>query len=309
MREISPNKSIATQEVSVLISVFKPNSTWLALQIQSVENQVEVDVSLNIRNDSSISIDIPMNHKSLNLEPSEHLGFGASYLRLLAESNSGGIAFCDQDDVWHELKLKMQVEALTGIERPAISYCDFEIVNSDLDFIKVRRGPKRITKFTFLFRNNIPGFSIYLNNQAREFLKDSKSYLPRDGFHDWWSLLAISQVGICKRVPLVLASYRLHDSNAIGLSLTGWRRLKRLKQRMKAGVDECKALIDQMIKFIEFANEENHDSVFLNEIVQGMKTSRGKRLQILIREGILKSPFSEILTVTFLYVTPKRITS
>jgi hypothetical protein len=309
MREISPNKSIATQEVSVLISVFKPNSTWLALQIQSVENQVEVDVSLNIRNDSSISIDIPMNHKSLNLEPSEHLGFGASYLRLLAESNSGGIAFCDQDDVWHELKLKMQVEALTGIERPAISYSDFEIVNSDLDFIKVRRGPKRITKFTFLFRNNIPGFSIYLNNQAREFLKDSKSYLPRDGFHDWWSLLAISQVGICKRVPLVLASYRLHDSNAIGLSLTGWRRLKRLKQRMKAGVDECKALIDQMIKFIEFANEENHDSVFLNEIVQGMKTSRGKRLQILIREGILKSPFSEILTVTFLYVTPKRITS
>jgi hypothetical protein len=201
------------------------------------------------------------------------------------------------------------MKALSGIELPALSYCDFEVVTSDLDLIKVRQMPKRITKFTFLFRNNIPGFSIYLNDEAREFLKDSKFYLPKDGFHDWWSLLAISQVGICKRVPHVLASYRLHDSNAIGLSLTRWNRLKRLKNRMKTGVDESKTLIDQMIKFLEFAHQKNHGYVFLNEIVQGMKTNRGRRLRLLIREGILKSPFSEIVIVTLLYVIPKRITS
>jgi hypothetical protein len=309
MKKISDGEVIRTQDVSVLLSVFRPNLKWLADQIQSVEEQIDVDVSLNIRNDSPINIGIPISHKPFNLEPSEHLGVGASYLTLLAESNSGGIAFCDQDDLWHELKLTMQMKALTGIELPALSYCDFEVVTSDLDLIKARRTPKRITKFTFLFRNNIPGFSIYLNDQAREFLRESKTYLPKDGFHDWWTLLAISQVGICKRVPHVLVSYRLHDSNAIGLSLTGWNRFKRLKQRMKTGVDESKALIDQMIKYLEFANEENDGYVFLNKIVHGMKMNRGKRLQILIREGILRSPFSEIVTVTFLYVIPQRINS
>jgi len=309
MEKISTGEEIGTPVVQVLVSIFKPNLNWLADQIQSVEKQMHVNASLSIRNDSSASIRIPMSDRPFVLEPSEHLGVGASYLALLAESKSGGIAFCDQDDVWHEMKLTMQVKALNGIEIPALSYCDFRVVNSKLDHIKVKRTPKRITKFTFLFRNNIPGFSMYLNDEARIFLKESKSYLPKDGFHDWWSLLAISQVGICKRVPHVLANYRLHDTNVIGISLTSWKRLKRLKQRLKAGLSESKALIEQMIKYLEYANEKNHGYVFLSNVVEGMKLKRGKRLQILIREGILKSPLPEALIVMFLYVIPKRITS
>jgi hypothetical protein len=309
MKEISEQKVIRTQEVSVLMSIFRPNLKWLADQIRSVEKQIDVDVSLNIRNDSSISVSIPYGDKSFNLEPSEQLGVGASYLVLLAESNPGGIAFCDQDDVWNELKLTMQVTALHGIKRPALSYCDFEVVTSNLNLIKIKRMPKRTTKFTFLFRNSVPGFSIYLNDEAREFLKESKHYLPKDGFHDWWSLLAISQVGICKRVPHVLASYRMHESNAIGLSLTSWNRLKRIRRRMKSGFHESRTLIDQMIKFLEFANGENYGYLFLSKIVEGTKMNRAKRVQLLIREGILKSPFSEIVTVTFLYVVPKRASS
>lgn len=309
MKEISERESASTPDVGVLLSVFRPNLKWLADQIQSVEKQMHVNASLSIRNDSSTGIGIPISDRPFVLAPSEHLGVGASYLALLADSKSGGIAFCDQDDVWHEMKLTMQLKALNGIETPALSYCDFKVVSSDLDLIKVRRAPKRITKFTFLFRNNIPGFSIYLNDEARIFLKESKLFLPKDGFHDWWSLLAISQIGICKRVPHVLASYRLHDSNMIGLSLTSWKRLRRLRQRIKAGMSESKVLIEQMIKYFEYANEKNHGYVFLNNVIQGMKLKRRRRLQILIREGILKSPLSEALIVMFLYVIPKRITS
>jgi glycosyltransferase involved in cell wall biosynthesis len=307
MKKISAREENTKPVVNVLLSVCKPNSKWLTDQIQSVEKQMNVNASLVIRNDCSTDIGIPWSDSPFILEPSEHLGVGASYLALLAESKSGGIAFCDQDDVWHKMKLTMQMKSLSGIKTPALSYCDFQVVNSDLDFIKVKRTPKRITKFTFLFRNNIPGFSIYLNDEARIFLKKSKSYLPKEGFHDWWTLLAISQVGICIRVPYVLASYRLHDTNVIGLSLTNWKRLKRLKQRLKAGLGESKALIDQMIKYLEHTNEKNHGYVFLNNVAQGMKLRRGKRLQILIREGILKSPLSEVLIVMFLYVIPKRI--
>jgi hypothetical protein len=309
MEDMSEQKMIRTQEVSVLMSIFRPNLKWLADQIRSVEKQINVDVSLNIRNDSLTNISIPIGDKSFNLEPSVQLGVGASYLTLLAESNPGGIAFCDQDDVWNELKLTMQVQALHGIERPALSYCDFEVVTSDLHLIKIRRMPKHITKFSFLFRNNVPGFSIYLNDEAREFLKESKFYLPEEGFHDWWTLLAISQIGICRRVPHVLASYRIHDSNTIGLSLTSWNRLKRIRKKMKSGFHESRTLIDQMIRFLEFANGENDGYLFLSKIVEGMKMNRVKRFQLLIREGILKSPFSEIVTVIFLYLTPKRITS
>lgn len=309
MREISGRESASTPDVGVLLSVFRPNLNWLADQIQSVEKQRHVNASLSIRNDSSTSIGIPISDRPFVMAASEHLGVGASYLALLAESKSGGIAFCDQDDVWHEMKLAMQLKALNGIETPALSYCDFKVVNSDLDLIKVRRAPKRITKFTFLFRNNIPGFSIYLNDEARIFLKESKLFLPKDGFHDWWSLLAISQIGICKRVPHVLASYRIHDSNVIGISLTSWKRLKRLTQRLKSGLSESQAMMEQMVKYLEYTNEKNHGYLFLSNVVEGMKLKRGKRLEILIREGILKSTLSEALIVMFLYVIPKRITS
>ncbi len=308
METISAGDKINEPVVNVLLSIFKPNFQWLSEQIQSVEKQIDVDVSLNFRNDGSTNVAIPTNRNVFILDSGEHLGAGASYLELLANSNSGGIAFCDQDDLWHESKLTMQVSALSSIKLPAISYCDFEVVNSNLKLIKVKRTPKHVTKFTFLFRNNIPGFSIYLNDQAREFLKDSKSYLPKDGFHDWWVLLAISQVGICRRVPQVLASYRLHGSNVIGVSVTIWNRLKRIKRRMNVGFSESKQLIHQMIKYLEYAENENHGSEFLNKIVEGMTMNRWKRLQLLIREGILKSPFSEIVTVTFLYIIPRRLT-
>lgn len=295
--------------VSVLLSVFKPNMSWLSAQIQSVENQVGVNISLELRNDSTVPVDIPIAGKSLRLEPSEHLGVGVSYLNLLSKSSPGGIAFCDQDDLWQELKLTMQQRALAALSSPAISVCDFEVVNSELQQLAIRRPPKRITRFTFLFRNGIPGFSMYLNNEAREFLKESWRFLPQGGFHDWWSLLAISQIGVYKRVPHVLASYRLHESNFIGLSLSVGSRLALLNQRMKNGLSESKVLIVQMIHYLEFANVETQKVTFLRQIVLGMEMNRLKRVQILVNQGILSSPMFEIINTVLLYVFPKRLTS
>jgi hypothetical protein len=82
-----------------------------------------------------------------------------------------------------------------------------------------------------------------------------------------------------------------------------------MRKRIKSGFHESRTLIDHMIKFLEFVNGENNGCLFLSKIVEGMKMNRVKRIQLLIREGILKSPFSEIVTVTFLFVVPKRISS
>jgi hypothetical protein len=295
--------------VSVLLSVFKPNMNWLSAQIQSIENQVGVNVTLELRNDNGVFIDLPMADKSVRLEPSEHLGVGVSYLTLLSKSSAGGVAFCDQDDLWHESKLTMQERALAAFCSPAASVCDFEVVNSELQKIAIRRPPRRITRFTFLFRNSIPGFSMYLNDQAREFLKESWRFLPQGGFHDWWSLLAISQIGAYKRVPHVLASYRQHDSNFIGLSLSVGSRFVRLKQKIKNGLHESKALIVQMINYLEFVDVETQRIDFLKQIILGMEMNRLKRLQILVNQGILSSPISEIVNTVLLYVFPKKITS
>ena len=295
--------------VSVLLSVFKPNMSWLSAQIQSIENQVGVNITIELRNDSDVSIDIPMSDKSVRFESSEHLGVGVSYLTLLSKSKAGGIAFCDQDDLWHESKLTMQERALAALCSPAVSVCDFEVVNSELQQIAIRRSPRRITRFTFLFRNSIPGFSMYLNNQAREFLKESWSFLPQGGFHDWWSLLAISQIGSYRRVPHVLASYRLHDSNFIGLSLSVRSRLTQLKRKINYGLRESKELIVQMINYLEFAKVETQKITFLKQIVLGMEENRLKRFQILVNQGILSSPISEIINTVLLYVVPKKLAS
>jgi len=294
-------------QVNVLLSIHNPNTEWLETQILSICDQINVEVTFHIRNDGPNEVQTTLSGLLGKLEANNHLGVGASFMELLSKCDSGGFSFCDQDDIWAAHKLSSQIQALAGLNLPTMAYCDFQIIDSEARKMGARKSPKKISKFSFLFRNNIPGFSMYFNNEARNLLKNSKEFLPVHAYHDWWSAIAISQLGRCVRVPEELASYRIHDNNAIGISDSALSRLRNLVNRVGTGLNETEKILLQMIRFIEF-HSPSHESInFLKQIANGMRMGRFKRLLILIRQGVLQSSMPDVANSVLLYVLPSKL--
>lgn len=301
-REFSP-------QVNVLLSVYNPKPNWLNDQIASVKYQENIAIDLLIRNDGFTKIHTSLPSNLSTIEAGEHLGVGASYMELLSKCHTGGFGFCDQDDLWSKNKLSRKVQALKGLNSPAMAYCDFSIIDSEARKTGSRKSPSEISKFSFLFRNNIPGFSMFFNDEARKLLQESKDFFPQNAYHDWWSALAISLLGSCVHVPEELASYRIHNNNTVGLASNQWERFDRLAKKLQSGLSENRQVLIQMTKFIEFRNPNHLSIFFLKDIIQGMKLNRMKRLQILIRNGLLKSPKSTLITTLILYAVPSKLGS
>jgi hypothetical protein len=301
-REFSP-------KVNVLLSVYNPKPNWLTDQIASVKFQEDIAIDLLIRNDGFTKIHTALVGNLSTIEAGEHLGVGASYMELLSKCHTGGFGFCDQDDLWSKNKLSRKVQALKGLNSPAMAYCDFSIIDSEARKTGSHKSPSEVSKFSFLFRNNIPGFSMFFNDDARKILQESKDFFPQNAYHDWWSALAISLLGSCVHVPEELASYRIHNSNAVGLASNQWKRFDRLAKKLQSGLSENRQILIQMTKYIEYRNPDHLSIFFLKDIIQGMKLNRVKRLQILIRNGLLKSPKSTLITSLILYVVPSKLRS
>jgi hypothetical protein len=307
MKSDSKNPVSNEPTVNVLLSIYNPNLEWLDAQILSINEQFNVEVMLQIRNDGSNDVQTILDGESINLESQEHLGVGGSYMDLLSKCDMGGFSFCDQDDIWNQHKLSSQIQALDGLNVPAMAYCDFQIIDSESRKIGDRKSPRKLSKFSFLFRNNIPGFSMYFNDEARKLLIDSKEFLPMNAYHDWWCAIAISQLGTCINVPQELVSYRIHGNNTVGISANPWIRLRKLKIKIQLGQKETEKNLLQTVQFIKFHNS-NHESInFLREILNGMRLSRRQRLLILIQQGVLRSTISDVFNSVLLYVLPSRL--
>lgn len=294
-------------KVNVLLSVYHPQPNWLISQIISVKNQANVEVNLQIRNDGFVQIDAALDDGLSKMEVGNHLGVGASYMELLSKCYIGGFGFCDQDDVWFSNKLSVKIQALKGLNSPAMAYCDFEIIDSESRRTGNRKSPKKISKFSFLFRNSIPGFSMYFNDEARKLLQESKSFFPQNGYHDWWSALAVSLLGSCVKVPEELASYRIHNKNTVGLASTQWGRFENVLNRINSEFNESRELLLKMIEFIEYKVPDHGSILFLKDIVWGMNLNRMKRLNILINHGVFRAPLSGLITSILFYVFPSKL--
>jgi hypothetical protein len=296
-------------KVNVLLSVYDSQTNWLSDQIASVNNQENVDIDWLIRNDGFTTIQTSLKGNLSKIEAGVHLGVGASYMELISRCHTGGFGFCDQDDVWSRKKLSRKIQALEGFNFPAMAYCDFEIIDLEGRRTGSHKSSSEVSKFSFLFRNNIPGFSMYFNNEARILLQESKDFFPQNGYHDWWSALAISLLGSCVQVPEELASYRIHKRNAVGLPTNQWERYKHFAKKIEFGFNENRHYLTHMIKFIEFRDPDHPNFFFLSEIVRGMELNRIRRIGILIRNGLLKTPLNTITMSLIVYVAPPKLRS
>ena len=106
------------KKIYVMMSTFN-GERYVGDQIESVLQQLDVEVILSIRDDGSIDgtkeilEKYELDHSNVRVVYGENVGYINSFLLLLKNAEkSDYYAFCDQDDIWKPQKLKRAVSLL-----------------------------------------------------------------------------------------------------------------------------------------------------------------------------------------------------
>ncbi|MBN1075628.1 glycosyltransferase [Clostridium botulinum] len=214
--------------VSILLAVYKPNQNWLIEQLVSLNNQTYDNLELLIYDDCpEFPIDEWLfknyitNFKYEIIRGKINRGSNKAFEELTKIGNGEYFAYCDQDDIWENNKIKILLEEIQKYDG-TIAYSDMCIIdknsNKVADSLKIARprlnyiyGEKLYSKI--FFSNCIAGCSMLAKrNIAQKAIPFSKVTI-----HDQWISIIGSFYGKIIFMDKPLVSYRIHDNNQTGI--------------------------------------------------------------------------------------------
>ena len=223
--------------IAVVMSVYN-GEAHLVEQIESVLNQVDVDVTLFVRDDGSSdgSLNVLADYEEkglIRLFRGENVGVVPSFLSLveLVDEGYSYIALCDQDDVWCSEKLNRAL-AVMGERNQDVPqlYCS-EYIFCDAEMNQI--APSRLNRIgvnfdKMLYENMVSGNTVVINRA----LADAVIQGGIEGVycHDWWIALVASALGELTYDDYPSLYYRRTGSN---VSPTGNSGINLLKYRIK----------------------------------------------------------------------------
>jgi hypothetical protein len=213
-------------KVSIVLATYN-GEKYLREQLDSLLSQSHKNIEILVGDDQStdgtISIvkEYQKNHPFIHLYQHEHnLGCDKNFEFLCTKAQGDYIAFSDQDDLWHQDKIKNLLQDIGGCD---LAYGPSQLVNRDgFDLGKTllqRNGMAPLEgKFllSLLKRNTVSGHAVLCKTH---FIKNNLPIRSHriDGDHDilydyYFALCANFQNGI-KYVPKALTFHRMHESN------------------------------------------------------------------------------------------------
>jgi len=214
---------------------------YIRQQIQSIREQTFQGWTLFIRDDGSsdntteIIRDMTSCDRRVMLIE-DHLGRQDVVrnfdilLRKAYEAGAEYVFLADQDDVWRNDKIDVQLEAMRrdesthGSEMPLLVHSDLVVVDGNLNQIRESfmayqhiRHEEFNSLTTLLVQNFVTGCGTLVN---RALLKVALPLPASLLMHDWWLALCAATVGKITYVNEALVLYRQHEKNVVGAS--GW---------------------------------------------------------------------------------------
>ena len=141
------------------------------------------------------------------------LGFSRLYMML-----------CDQDDIWTEKKLEVQMSEMLSAEQkspdvPILVHSDLKVVDESKtviaeSFIEYQGLEIKRNKFTnIVISNLVTGCTVLFNEELAQIALP----IPHNAImHDWWLALIASAFGRLIHIDMPLVEYRQHQNNTIG---------------------------------------------------------------------------------------------
>jgi glycosyltransferase involved in cell wall biosynthesis len=303
-------------EVLILLATFN-GARYLPDQLESIDRQTFTNWRLLASDDGSSDETIvelerfrsthPDRVELLNLSPSGSAR--SNFFRLLRRAPAARyIAFCDQDDVWVDQKLKRLVSACADLERavgadtPCMVYSDLAVVSSDLrpiaqSFVsEIAVDPATMSFGSTLVENSIPGCSMLVNHSLVEEFRRYDGELSQARMHDWWLALMAFSIGSVSFIPEQLVLYRQHSRNSAG-SVRRRAFAYAFRKVFRSGREEAVANVRQAQLFLKAYGSKlpNDKLAQLSAFSQFEDLGKVARISTCLRLGILKQGTSRRL--------------
>lgn len=210
------------QQIYVLMSTYN-GQRYLCEQIDSIKNQT-IDNSLVVRDDGSSDgthgvLNDYQEKGVLKWYTGDNLKPANSFWDLLKNSaDSDFYAFCDQDDVWMEDKLKVATDILKKYpyNEPAMYFSAKRLVDAELNVIKdTNENPLLTLEESFIY-NPVTGCTLVMNNALRNIVV-SAGIATIPSLHDSWVYrICLAVGGHVYYDPNPHILYRQHGGNVVG---------------------------------------------------------------------------------------------
>jgi glycosyltransferase involved in cell wall biosynthesis len=235
---------------------------YVAAQLQSILTQLPAGGCICIRDDGSSDGTVDaiqaLNDARISLTTGENLGFGTSFLTLLAAAPADVdmVMFADQDDVWLPGKIERAWAHLRPFgSQPALYGSAQLLVDAELRPLHVTSPwPRGQSLANALTENIITGCTAALNRSAT--LLVQRGGVPSSvKFHDWWMYLVVSAFGSVTYDNEPTLKYRQHGGNQIGHG-AGWFGRRREIIRFLLRNDWVGILLGQVTEFWRFYGKQ-----------------------------------------------------
>ena len=218
--------------ISILLSTYN-GGKYLKEQLDSILSQSFNDFKVLVRDDGSTDNTVAILKEYEKMYPTKinlikddggNLRSTRSFMRLLENSDSEYVMFCDQDDVWLPEKVERTLKKIIEMKQefgdiPLLVHTDLVVVDENLSIINnsffnfQKIDPYKDSFNNLLMQNVITGCTVMINKEL--VLK----CLPiPDGviIHDWWAGLVASKFGRIGYLSQATIQYRQHRANVVG---------------------------------------------------------------------------------------------
>lgn len=247
--------------------------------------------------DASFPVQISVNEN--------RLGPTANFSKAAGMCSGDIVLFCDQDDIWHDNKIALEVAAMTEAVResstdvPVLVHGDLEVVNEALaplypSFMRLMHPKFALFDMSYILGDNVAvGCTTAVN---RALLDIALPLPPQALMHDWWFAQCATCRGKIVYIDRPLMQYRQHQSNQIGaapwLQRLGaalhapWKRWRNSLSSLRETVEQAKALD------VRLAGRNCHDSQ-KKDVVSAyaglLEAGHAKRVSVVFQHGYGRS--------------------
>lgn len=221
---------LSMKSISILMSLYNPNESFLFKQLDSINNQdYKGPIEVLVHNDNPKDMDRELQisdhlpNCTVKYYHSQHnLGYVKAFERLVLLASGDFIVFCDQDDVWKSNRLSRGADELNNgsifcvSDRMIIDENDEVLVQSWKNAHPLALECRWHTGDIFTKHAATRCYAIGMATMVRaDYAKRFCPYPDCTG-HDKWIALCASASGKCSFIDEPLVMYRRHGNNVSG---------------------------------------------------------------------------------------------
>ncbi len=294
-------------KLAVLMATYN-GEKYLEEQIESILSQkTEFEFDLIVRDDGSTDGTCEILKKyeqegKIVLIEGNNLGAAKGFISMLKQKNGYDYyAFSDQDDVWNETKLQHGVNAIKGIDGPALYCSNCELVDAELNKIgrnTHRARPSYTLESILCLASCAQGCTSVFNNDLARIIQENE--MP-DVFimHDSLLTCLCGLIGgtiIYDEKPSM--RYRMHGNNVFGMVSARQNvgnvikdRLLEITQKRKISMyDQADSLLRTYRSYIPEENQR------LCNVVVDSKKSILARLRLVFNRKLKHDTLNKTIT-------------